>query len=776
MPRKTVAKTPYNPPELSGITSDFGNLCVVAPAESAPVQGRLHVWAPIPGLATAIGSVQGDNLEITVSAEMYQPGGSVWLRAVVDGKAAEPSDVQFKDGNVEFDGVRSFTFVQPNVSGGQHLVEIQMRSGSQVAIRDRVLTVHSSSLFQGSSRLAVAAAPSGPPIQAPTQYQDVPDLATTISTELPSALSINFSAESWAASGRLMVRALVNGAAVGEVIFAEAGDPQRNGTRSFTFVKSNLPAGEHRVNLQWRAVGGVSRIGDRSVSVSAIHAGSQGVTTSTPANPVTVTQTDWISFSNGITIEIGESISNFAVTASTEVLSNRGRVFLRAMIDGQPMSPSDVTLIQGGSKWRATAHTFIAKNVGRGRHNIQVQIRVDPQTTAKIRRRSVRVITKRRRGPDFVQPFLGMKPAIRRIRLLVIGFDPVRPGHARPSFSLLKKIFEGDTTSFGELVPFQPQVNRGPNLRDWVTENSGGLATIAEIRYVGCQDGAWYVAPPERQGNWYWDNAAFDLMWKDALKAADADVDFHSFDTDKNNRISSDELAVAIVRPQNNTYGTVRGTDALLDGNPTPLSVPLLDLYLSSNPDNRLRGVGLVAHEFCHLIFGALDLYGVCPTISAGLYNIMDDAWSATHLDPFEKMKNGLVQPWAVDLDTQTTVTWALPAVELRQQILLLHKSGRVAREYFLIENRYPGNPVSPNYDKPLNTGAIVVWQIFEDMQLVQSSVVCQGDPRFIRKRAVLSSPNHSFELQWADGTSAGFRISAPIPNAELAQVKIEKL
>src|SRR6188474_2299358 len=109
--RKATGNTPSV--EL-GRTTDFGNLCVVAPPETAPVPARLHVWAPVRGLATGIGSVAGDNLEITVSAEMYQPGGSLWLRALVDGRVAEPSDVQFKTGNENFDGVRSFTFVQEN--------------------------------------------------------------------------------------------------------------------------------------------------------------------------------------------------------------------------------------------------------------------------------------------------------------------------------------------------------------------------------------------------------------------------------------------------------------------------------------------------------------------------------------------------------------------------------------------------------------------------------------------------------------------------------------
>lgn len=761
-------------------TSDFGNLSVIAPPEAAPVAGRLHVWAPVKGLATGIGSVDGDNLEITVSAEMYQAGGSVWLRALVDGRVAEPSDVLFKSGNVNFDGVRSFTFVQEGVSGGQHLVEIQMRTGSSATIRDRVLTVHSGSSFHGSSRLAVAAAPSGPPIKAPSQYKDIPDLSTFITTEVPGTLAITFSAEAWADSGRMMVRAMVDGAEVGEVIFAEAGDPQRGGTRSFTFVKFALPAGIHHVKLQWRSGSGVSRIGDRTMSVSAIHRGSQVVTAAVPPDPVTLTQTTWTDFhhgSSGTIIETTDSVSNVTISVSTEVLSNGGRVFLRALVDGQPASPSDVTLIQGGPKWRATAHTFVAKNVGRGRHRVRVQLMVDPQTTAKFRRRSTRILWKRRRGPDFVQPFLQMNPLVRRFRLLVIGFDPVRPGHTRPSFAQIRNTFEGNPgLVVGDLTTLQTTLDRGPNLRDWLMENSGGVATLGQVRYVGCRDGQWYVAPPERQGSWYWDNLAWDQMWKDALNAADAEVDFHAYDTDQNNRITSDELVVAIVRPQNVPYGTLRGTDAILDGSPTLLNVPILDLYLSSNPAYLRWGVGLVAHELAHHVFGAQDLYNGCPAISPGAYSVMDEHWLATHLDPFEKMKNGLVHPLAIDLATQATTTLVLPAVELRHQVLLLHDAARVAREYFLIENRYPGDPLRPNYDGPIGIGAIVIWQIFEDLQLVHNSAICPGDPRFIRKRAVLSTPADSIDLTWSDGSPTGFRITAPIPNAELAQIMLRRL
>ena len=79
------------------------------------------------------------------------------------------------------------------------------------------------------------------------------------------------------------------------------------------------------------------------------------------------------------------------------------------------------------------------------------------------------------------------------------------------------------------------------------------------------------------------------------------------------------------------------------------------------------------------MIFGAVDMYNGCPAISSGYYSVMDQPWSATHSDPFEKMKNGLVQPTAVDLTTLASTTVALEAVELRRKILLLHDVSHVA-------------------------------------------------------------------------------------------------
>src|SRR5262249_1044768 len=154
-------------------------------------------------------------------------GGTVWFRALVDGKVALPSDVAFKSGSENFDGVRSFTFVQPNVSVGQHLVEIQWFTGSTGSIRDRSLAVHSGSPSNRPNRLAVAAAPSGPDLVKTTSYyEDIPGLATTITTGA-GTLAVVFSAEGGADSGRMLVRALVDNASIGEIVFSESGNGGR---------------------------------------------------------------------------------------------------------------------------------------------------------------------------------------------------------------------------------------------------------------------------------------------------------------------------------------------------------------------------------------------------------------------------------------------------------------------------------------------------------------------------------------------------------------------
>lgn len=364
----------------AGPRPQTGSLSLVAPPEAKAVEVRRDVWTLVPGLSTGVFSQPGDNLEIAVSAEIYQPGGTVFFRALVDGQPVQPSDVAFKSGTVNFDGVRSFTFVHSNAAGGQHLVEIQWMAGTTASIADRTLVVYSESANSGRNRLAVVAAPSGPDVvKSTSNWESIPGLVTSITSTSGSTLAIVFSAEGGADSGRMIVRALVDGAPVGDVVFSEAGNGGRGGARSYTFSHSGGP-GSHRVTMQWRADGGVSRIGDRTLAVSAVDAGSQEALTFAPSNATTFNQTGWVDlpadFSS--TFVATDPVTNVAVSFSGEVKSNEGRLFLRALIDDGATAPGDVALIEGGDRWRATSHNFVLKNVPRGLHRVKVQARVDP--------------------------------------------------------------------------------------------------------------------------------------------------------------------------------------------------------------------------------------------------------------------------------------------------------------------------------------------------------------------------------------------------------------
>ena len=76
--------------------------------------------------------------------------------------------------------------------------------------------------------------------------------------------------------------------------------------------------------------------------------------------------------------------SNLAITVDGEASTTAGkRMFLRALVDGQPTSPSDVDFADGG--YTGThSFTFVKPGLGTGSHAVQVQWHADPGGTASI--------------------------------------------------------------------------------------------------------------------------------------------------------------------------------------------------------------------------------------------------------------------------------------------------------------------------------------------------------------------------------------------------------
>lgn len=731
-----------------------GNLSVVVPAEGTPVSSNPGVWTPVPGLSTGVYSQEGDSLEIALSAEMLGTA-AVWLRAVVDGRGARPAYVQFKSDQEIYDGIRSFTFVHRGMSAGQHVVEIQWYTypGAVSQMGDRTLTVQSASPSRGIGRLAVAAGLVWLSNSSPG-WQDVPDLATAITTEGTSTFAITFSADSVADSGRFFARALIDGVEVSDVLFAEAGEGAVRAPRAYTFVKSEVPAGIHDVRIQWRAASGTTQVRSRTLSVFATRGltatgGMEAMGLQSAPSTINTTRT-WVDIPSASTsFGTFAPSTSAAVTFGAELQNYERDLHVRALVDGRIVRPRDVSLIRGMVSGQAVSYSFTVKNLPPGRHTVRFQARGH----SRFGDRFWRIVHKQRSGSEFAQPFYAMAPKHRSFPTLAICFDPVRPAHPRPSMALLRGLHEGDD---GDL-----------SLMGWFAENSGGRVAVGAadtVRYVGCADGSWYLAPPEHRGEWYWDHGAFDVMWQDAIRAADRDVDFHAYDLNLDGQITPDELVLEIVRPQNDPYGTVRHTHLAVDGNSTPMTFTLVDAYLSASVDRRRWSVGLLAHEVSHAVLGAWDQHSCASETQPGLYGIMDEHQEATHLDPLHKLKSGFIVPDLVEVGSWTTRTLALAPVETSRKVTLLYDPARNDREYFVLENRYGGGRFSPNYDEPLQ-GGVVVWHLFEDAALSQQypptgGEACGFDRNSARRLRVLDYAGETYDLHWADGTPVGLRVT----------------
>jgi M6 family metalloprotease-like protein len=679
----------------------------------------------------------------------------------------------FKWGGPQFEGTRSFTFGKTNLSTGKHIVRMQWYTsvGENAQIRDRALSVNTAAAGSGNGRLVTTATESDWITKNTAGWEDVPNLSRSITLDGTRNLKITVSAQTFTGSGQFFARALVDGAPTADVLFEAAG-VSGAGARSYSFVKNGVASGTHTVKIQWSAQGGTVFISDRALSVFAAPAKVTGgglVTKVTEQAPTPITSTGWVDVPNtASTFTTSDPSTDVEVEVGAEVEAFGGRLFLRPTIDGQPTRPGDVTFTLG-SQWRAQTYAFVVKNVLPGTHTVNVTMAVDFGATGYVGDRTVNVTVKRRAGVDFAQPYSSLSPRTGTFPVMVICFDPRRPGVAAPSLAYLRAMHEG--------------TDGGRNEKSWFAENTGGVFGPGSVQYVGCNDSGWLAAPAGREGTWYWDHGEFPLMWHDALVAADPFVDFHSYDRDGNGYIDGNELVVEIVRPQDGAYGTNRTATAPLDGR-GDLSMTVVDAYISSLQDNnnRLTNVGVLSHETCHDTIGAVDMYWNVTT-RPSWYSIMDAHWNANHLDPFHKLKSGFVTPDVVETNKWSTKTVKLASVETKREITIVYDPRRGDKEYFILENRWGGSGTG-NYDRSLPPPqGIVVWHIIEDVATMDAFPP-PGDPvssgewgrKGVRLLGTLSASGQSKTLTWADGSAVHIRVTAKAGPQEQLSTEIAKV
>lgn len=693
-PGLTVAPAPSGP-DWTTISSTFVNIEDI---------GNPPIRATHASMGGGLITDRDSGLKITFSAEAFtQDNKRVFVRALVDGESAEPSDVVFAAGG--FTGTRSFTFTKNGVGGGGHWVQMQwlVDPGGTAHIGDTTLTLSAASGVTGQGNVTVRAAPSGPPVSTTVAgWTDVPDLQAWIGVGSPGNLAITVSGEAYTSAGkRMFVRALLDNqpASPADVIFATGGF---TGTRSFTFTRSNVPPGDHSVRIQWLIdEGGTASIGDRTLTICSspeltLHGGL--TVEAAPSGPdKTTTFSGWSDMPN-MSSSIATALdAKLDITFSGEVETSNGkRMFVRALVDGQPASPSDVVLTQGGYTG-TRSFTFTKEDLTVGPHDVRIQWLVDAGGTAYVGDRTLTANHWRSQVPDLSKPFYSLKPTVGKRKLLVILWDPHRPDHPAPGKSTVQNVIFGSR----------------PSVRDYFLENSGGRFTLESAGVFG-----WYAA--DKDADHYWNHPANCCAdgftsghvekWTEAIRKADPSFNYKAYDTNNDNVLSPDELGILIVIPQNDPFGTNRSAAGRQCPNWEPLMVDgvridvISEAYIGSPPS-----LGLVAHELAHLLLGAGDMYfWFFQPYAAGGYSLMDQSPpSPPHLDPFHKLRLGWIVP-----RVHTGIGWrGLPDVETNGEACILYDPLRGTKEYFVVENRWRGN----SYDSTRPDVGLGVWHMLED-------------------------------------------------------------
>jgi hypothetical protein len=384
----------------TGVLAQPTGLAVVTPP-SGPVESTTSdAWADVPGLTATVGTVANSNLKITFTAEASTSGSErMFVRTLIDGQPAVPSDVLFVAGTDIVS--RSFTFIERSLGAGVHTVQIQwsVDTGGTAYVGDRTLAVLTSQAFTEDGGLSVVAAPSGPDVTTTSDtFSDIPGMISSVVTAENGNLAITFSAEAnTSGSERMFVRALVDGQAAqpSDVVLVAAAD---TGTRSFTFVEQNLEAGAHTVQIQWLVdAGGTAFAGDRTLSLFSFpeDAVDGGLSVSAAPSGPDVTTTSVVTFVDvpdaNATLTTGEG-DLVQITFSAEANTSASqRLFLRALVDGQPASPSDLILAAGTALGTRT-FTFSADGLTAGMHTVQIQWTMDAGGTGYLGDRTLTVM------------------------------------------------------------------------------------------------------------------------------------------------------------------------------------------------------------------------------------------------------------------------------------------------------------------------------------------------------------------------------------------------
>jgi hypothetical protein len=247
------------------------------------------------------------------------------------------------------------------------------------------------SVSWASPMVHVKAAASGPTVETTsTSWTDIPNLRMFFIAEDAGNACISMSGEFFASGGRMFIRAMIDGAATAPTdVTTNEGF---GGTYSFNFTV-NVTAGIHEATIQWSVDGGATgSVGDRTMWVTT--APEVVNTVAVPSGPeVTTTNTDFEDIPNlGLNIQVPEEGDVFVtLTAEADTSAADKRMFVRAMIDAETASPSDVVLAQTSDPSLSIRSFTFVKHLTAGIHPLQMQWHTDSGGTAYMGDRTITI-------------------------------------------------------------------------------------------------------------------------------------------------------------------------------------------------------------------------------------------------------------------------------------------------------------------------------------------------------------------------------------------------
>ncbi|MEQ8763485.1 MAG: M6 family metalloprotease domain-containing protein [Planctomycetota bacterium] len=757
-------------PTFATQSKDFFTIRYEPALGSRNAGGWLSTQSPnfvnIPQMAGSFIAHRDDtNVEMTFSAEAYTDvhDKRLFVRALIDGKPADPSDIVFTEGS--FVGARSFTFTT-KVDEGVHTVEMQWLVDQDEQKRTTAYMRGASILVRKGRRVDDGGSvwhftpPSGPNDETTvSSWLDIPGTGGNFYTPANAETMIAFSAETYVLGGdtkRLFVRALVDGAPVepSDVVFARTSARQ---ARTMVFRIKGLTDGLHSIQMQWLVdAGGVGGLGDRTVSISSFPfiPGSTHRVVAAPSGPSVQTVSDtWKPVPDlGALIPLPKN-GEVAVMVSGEVHATPGHeVRLRLNVGGQVVS-EEVVIANDDTPIAVQSFAFDRKHFfGADIGGVTIEWKVSTGGTGTFGDRTMTVLMEAGSVPDLAEaPTMGfgngkIEPVIGTRKLLTILWDAHRPAP------------DDNTPAIAEVAD---ALFGAHSVRDYYERSSNGLFSLTNEGILG-----WYDA--DKNWDYYWNshpgcgggsiyNSGHQEKWAEALLKADASVDFASYDSNQDGVLQPSELGILIVIVQNNDFGTgILGFSPHCDGSPFVVDgVQITDFveWYTSDPE---RYFSSAAHELMHLYADLGDLYinGYNADTEVGKLSLMgDNRDTSTHIDPLNKLAMGWLRPTVVE----STGFYMLEDVKDSGEVFVLpRRNGGNGTEYFILENRQDSNS-DPDYDENIDTQGVIIWHIIEDPAQSDFSPSCMSQTdwdTFVsgngRRGIRIVRPTISFSNTWS--------------------------